>query len=166
MLHSWVFKTSVISSSSSKSTLSPTYIHISNTWSNFPFLLQTSLCIWLSPRTQLNLLKSYPSSRVYQSLLPQRNLSPSPQLHATFYFPEPNTFFLALLWPAFYSTYLPPLPQSSLNQYLLGLISVPGTVLGIRSTGLSKTSMTPQTAQRNLTFSVLLWDLHSVPHDK
>lgn len=30
---------------------------------------------------------------LYQSLLPQRNLSPSPQLHVTFYFPEPNTFF-------------------------------------------------------------------------
>lgn len=101
-----------------------------------------------------------------QSLLPQRNLSPSPQLHVIFYFPEPNTFLLALLWPAFYSTYLSPLPQSPFNRYLLGLISVPGTVLGTRSTGLNKTSMTPQTAQRSLNFSVLLWNLHSVPHDK
>lgn len=67
ILLSWAFKTSVISSSSSKSTQSPTYTHISTTWSNFPSLLQTSLYIWLSPCTQLNLLKSHPSSRVCAS---------------------------------------------------------------------------------------------------
>lgn len=161
----YILLSSVISSSSSKSTLSPTYIHTSTTWSNFPsskFSLHLALSMHTTESTQiLPILQG-----LCQSLLPQRNLSPSPQLPVIFYFPEPNTFFLALLWPAFYSTYLSPLPQSSLNQHLLGLVSVPGTVLGTRSTGLSKTSLTPQTAQRSLNFSVLLWNLHSAPHDK
>lgn len=112
--------------------------------------LQNSLYTWLLPCTQLNLLKPYPSSRVCVNhcFLKETSL----HLPRIFYFPEPN--------------YLSPLPQSSLNQHLLGLVSVPGTVLGTRNTGLSKTSLTPQSAQRSLNFSVLLWNLHSVPHDK